>query len=63
MPFSYFYVVEATLRGPTCPASSSTGPSQEAAVAPTAGKQTVNFNWNASRGTGSSDIAYGAVRR
>jgi hypothetical protein len=52
MPVSYFYVVEATLRGPTCLASSSTGPSQEAAVAPIAGKQAVNLSWNASRGTG-----------
>jgi hypothetical protein len=52
MPVSYFYVVEATLRGPTCPASSLTGPSQEAAIAPVAGKQTVNLTWNASRGSG-----------
>ena len=52
MPVSYFYVVEATLRGAMCPASSSTGPSQEAAVAPVAGEQTVNLSWNASRGSG-----------
>jgi hypothetical protein len=52
MPLSYFYLVEATLEGATCPASSSTGPSPEAAIAPIAGKQTVNLSWNSSRGSG-----------
>jgi hypothetical protein len=52
MPNSYFYLIEANLRGLTCPASSSTGPSQEVAIAPVAGKQTVNLTWTASSGSG-----------
>lgn len=52
IPTSYFYLVEANLQGGSCPASSSTGPSQETAVTPTIGKQTANLTWTASSGNG-----------
>lgn len=56
MPISYFYSVEANLRGSSCSASSSTGPSREVAIAPVAGKQTVNLIWTPS--SGNSVVGY-----
>ena len=48
---SYFYLVEANVRGSSCTASSSTGPSQETSAAPQAGSQTVNLTWIAASGS------------
>ena len=50
IPKSYFYFVEANLEGLGCPASSSTGPSQEVAVAPTSGKQAIKLSCKTSSG-------------
>ena len=50
MPEPYFYFIEANLKGAGCPASSSTGPSPEAAIAPIDGNTGVKLSWAASTG-------------
>ena len=54
IPLSYFYFIEANLDATTCHDTTSTGPSQEVAVALATGRQAVELTWTPSTGT---DIA------